>query len=514
VGTSDGAAIAAATEGRRLELARATARESGDWRVEIEAGADLLQFYMQNALVLGLDETGAKFEQLAKDLLALVDSILQSDQAPEDAAEREELERTKLAIHAAVQSFGALAGAARLKAVMSAAADAAAEGDFGRASEAAAAGEVASRELLAGTEGATEGWPEELRHKRANLRDRAAASIAGSRELQQIAAAVHAGEPLADHPRQIAARMKLIEVQPEVAEARRRVEAIRRDLRTGSLRRRAIILVALAFAAAGLRLLEKVERSYARSAARAPRSSVLFERARSKREEAAIALEASERHRQASGAALDAPVGSPWIASAVQFLVGWVILGAGLTANYVVFALFDVNYFRWYVDNGALISLVFAFVSLAVQLDDYPNLVSSNPLRYVFACWTLNFHLFLAWNQVIAVDPERAKGVMLAKLFDTIVSFFAMLAVTVAFIGWLLVVAPIQHVAYAVLGAPARNVLRNPAGPRYDPQTDTTVVTSAETAGSGRAFGYVDKPVTLTSALAAAALWLFSEFVS
>jgi hypothetical protein len=72
--------------------------------------------------------------------------------------------------------------------------------------------------------------------------------------------------------------------------------------------------------------------------------------------------------------------------------------------------------------------------------------VSSNPIRYLYACWTLNFHLVLAWNQVISVDPERAKGVMLSKLFDSMVSFVAMLAVTIAFLGWLLVIAPIQHI--------------------------------------------------------------------
>ena len=188
-------------------------------------------------------------------------------------------------------------------------------------------------------------------------------------------------------------------------------------------------------------------------------------------------------------------------------------LGVALTTNYVVFALFDENYFDWHLENGVFISLVFGFVSLAVQRDDYPDLVSSNPMRYLYACWTLNFHLFLAWNQVIAVDPERAKGVMLSKLFDTIVSFLAMLGVTAAFVGWLLVVAPIQHVAYAVLGAPARNALRNPAAPRYDRATDSTTPLSARGTGTGRAVGYVDKPVALTSALTAAALWIGSQFL-
>lgn len=326
-----------------------------------------------------------------------------------------------------------------------------------------------------------------------------------------MTAAAEAGPPL--HPDQVAAWLKLVQVRIDIAAARRSVEAIRRDLRTGSLRRRALNLVALAFAVTGVRLGKRAERGYARTATRHPRSAMLFERARTKREAAHAALQESERHRQASRAALDAPIEIPWIASAVQFVIGWMILGAMLTANYFVFAAFDVNYFHRYVANGALISLVFGFVSLAVRLDDYPDLISSNPLRYLQACWTLNFHLFLAWNQVIDVDPERAKGVMLSKLFDTMVSFLAMLAVTVAFLGWLLVVAPIQHVTYAVLGAPARNALRNPAAPRYDPRTDRTILTQGESSEVGRAFGYVDKPVALTSALAAAVLWVASEFV-
>ena len=80
-----------------------------------------------------------------------------------------------------------------------------------------------------------------------------------------------------------------------------------------------------------------------RTASRPPPSAVLFERARTNREDATESLEASERHRQASHAALDAPTASPAIASAVQFVFGWAILGVMLTANYFVFALFDAN---------------------------------------------------------------------------------------------------------------------------------------------------------------------------
>jgi hypothetical protein len=461
-------------------------------------------FSMDNSDVLGVEETSSRVERLAEDMAALVDSVLSSDRAPEGADERAELERTKLAVGAAVQSFWALLVSTRLNAAAGALARAAREGDSEGAREAASALAAASREYLDRTEGPTEGWPEELRRNVGAQREKAKVFLATGSEWL-------AASP--EYPRQVAARLKLAEVRLELVESRQQIETIRRGVGTGSFRGRAVNLVALGLALAARKGLERTERSYARDAARPPRSAALFERARSEREAALASFISSEKHRQASRAALDAPVGRPWIAGSVQFLFGWVILGAALAANYFVFASFDQNYFRWYVANGALIAIVFGFVSLAVRLDDYPDLVSSNPFRYLHACLTLSLHVALAWNQVIAVDPERATGLLLSKLFDLVVSLLAWVGVAVAFIGWLLVVAPIQYLPYAVLGAPARNALRNPARPRYDPATDTTLPVAAEGKGNGHLIGYVEKPVTLTSAFTAAVLWVVSEFV-
>jgi hypothetical protein len=134
-------------------------------------------------------------------------------------------------------------------------------------------------------------------------------------------------------------------------------------------------------------------------------------------------------------------------------------------------------------------------------------------MRYLYACMTLSLHLSLAWNQIVGVDPERSPGLLLAKVFDLVVSLFAWLAVAVGFVGWLLVVAPIQHLVYAVLGAPARNALRNQASsPSFDAAQDATGG-FADNGRSGHPIGYVEKPVTLTSALAAAVLWALSQLI-
>jgi hypothetical protein len=475
-------------------------------------------FSIDNAEVLGIEETSPRVERLAEDIAALVDSVLGSDRAPEGADDRAELERTKVAVGAAVVSFEAFRVSTRLSAAAGALARAGRAGDLEGAREAASALAAAGQEYLDRTEGPTEGWPEGLRRNVGAQREKAKAFLATSSDWLTTPP---------EHPSQVAALLKLAEVRLDLVDSRQQIDTYRRALRKGSFKGRAVSLVALGLALIGRTGLEHAARMYKREAARPPRSAALFERARNEREAALasfasaeqhrqaarVAFESSEQHRQAARMALDAPVGRPWIAGLVQFLFGWAIIGAGLAVNYFVFAAFDQNYFRWYLAHGALIAIVFGFVSLAVRLDDYPDLVSSNPLRYLYACQTLLLHLFLAWNQVVAVDPERATGLLLSKLFDLIVSFVAWVGVAVAFIGWLLVVAPIQYVPYAVLGAPARNALRNPARPRYDPESDTTLPVPAEGSSAGHTIGYVEKPVTLTSAFTAAVLWVLSEFV-
>lgn len=317
--------------------------------------------------------------------------------------------------------------------------------------------------------------------------------------------------PPVEHPQQLAARLKLAQAQLELSQARQQLQLGRSGLRQAPLRKKPVLLLAVFLDLLAVKGFERTTRTYQSMAAKPPRSAQLFERARQER---AVALESSERaesHRRLAGAALSAQPGRPWTAAVVQLVFGWAIIGAALAIDYEIFAAFDASYFRWYLENGAVISIVFGFVSLAVRLDDYPDLISSNPMRYLYACLTLSLHLSLAWNQIVGVDPERSPGLLFAKVFDLVVSLFAWLAVAIGFVGWLLVVAPIQHLVYAVLGAPARNALRNQtSSPRFDAAHDATGVFANDGTG-GHVIGYVEKPVTLTSALAAAALWALSQ---
>jgi hypothetical protein len=96
-------------------------------------------------------------------------------------------------------------------------------------------------------------------------------------------------------------------------------------------------------------------------------------------------------------------------------------------------------------------------------------------------------------------------------LFDSLISLVVSIAMFGATFGWLLIVAPVQYLVFAVLGAPARNALRDQTVATYDPVTDTMKMdVSVGSAHSGFEIGYREKPVSLTAALAAAVFWVIS----
>jgi hypothetical protein len=223
---------------------------------------------------------------------------------------------------------------------------------------------------------------------------------------------------------------------------------------------------------------------------------------------------AEESRRSGRGRIAESPVAVRRSAlnATIEFAVGWMILGAVIAADYVVFRALDIQYFRWYLENGALINLAFGFVSLAVVLDAYRDLISSNPLRYLLACTALFMHALLAWDATTVKDDAKAEQTWwVPTVFDNLVSIVVYVVMFLITLAWLLVVAPVQHIVYAVLGAPARNAIRNEETSSYDPVTDkTTLFGRADEAAAGFTIGYRDKPVTLTAALAAAAFWLIS----
>lgn len=206
--------------------------------------------------------------------------------------------------------------------------------------------------------------------------------------------------------------------------------------------------------------------------------------------------------------------------------IGWAYIAPLLAADYFVFRAFGVNYFHWYLQNGAVINLVFGFVSLAVVLDAYPDLISSNALRYTYACQQLVGHVFRAWRDTTYESDGATKTWWLPTVFDFVVSMIVFIVIGIAVVSWALIIGPVQHVVYLVLGAPARNAIRNNKDPRYDQKTDTMTSDAGGAEGarrpaadavaqanelrrdSGFAIGFREKPVSLTAALATAVFFI------
>jgi hypothetical protein len=228
------------------------------------------------------------------------------------------------------------------------------------------------------------------------------------------------------------------------------------------------------------------------------------------------------------------------------------MLAAFATANVFVFRrFFDVSYFRWYLQNGSIISLVFAAFTLGFNLDKERDLISANPRKYYAA--NLGVHALFANQFKGAVGaligkekrepPPVERDVHPIERLIEEVWFLpeAMIATTLS-IGlflaaeiWFYVIAPFQYVVYLACGAPARTF----AGSTWQPvqkmppelaalagPTPAAVESDQPSEGTrdssddqpARAVPrwktvYSEKPVTFTATITAIVLWLISQFI-
>jgi hypothetical protein len=141
------------------------------------------------------------------------------------------------------------------------------------------------------------------------------------------------------------------------------------------------------------------------------------------------------------------------IAFSALLIIGLVVLNRWLFRVW-----FDLDYFRWYLDNGALFSIVFGFVGLAgARPDESLGLISLNPQDYVVAVFSLTSWPLLAASA--ALDSSRY-GRSIPNSLLLVPLSFALLAGVGLF---LIVGAPLQYFIHAVCGAPGR-VMRDAAG--------------------------------------------------
>ncbi|MCU7374416.1 hypothetical protein PEC18_27140 [Paucibacter sp. O1-1] len=171
---------------------------------------------------------------------------------------------------------------------------------------------------------------------------------------------------------------------------------------------------------------------------------------------------------------------------------------------------FARSYLGWYASAGPIIAIATAAFGAAWGgLDKNPALVSANPLSYLGAC------LQIAGLPLVASGAHLRSANRRSPIgFEVLPLLILALALSLAIIGWLLLIVPAQYFLFLVAGAFSRAALSSSAQVRArlrSGQVDISEDKGADAAGPGADWwdaSMRSKPVTLASAYGAAILFL------
>jgi hypothetical protein len=187
-------------------------------------------------------------------------------------------------------------------------------------------------------------------------------------------------------------------------------------------------------------------------------------------------------------------------------LVSLAAIAALVAANYLVFRVFDRNYFHWYLDHGVELALGLSLVALAVDLDRDPTLVAAHPGRYSAGWFALVGTTFLyLGDDVLRNTRVRAFDSLFIMLFD--------LAFAAVAFSWMAVVAPLQYVITLVTGAPVRGALvSRRIWVERSENMDLLIKKgpAAKMPVGVEEIGFAGRPVTVTSSITAGTLFVVS----
>ncbi|MBI3014513.1 MAG: hypothetical protein HYY65_05505 [Candidatus Tectomicrobia bacterium] len=194
------------------------------------------------------------------------------------------------------------------------------------------------------------------------------------------------------------------------------------------------------------------------------------------------------------------------------FLLLVVLLAICFLNRWIFRELFGLDYVRWYVDAGPIIALATAAFGAAWgELDKNPSLVSANPYDFAGACLQVaglpidvfGAHLRSKNREVPLSALEFLAGLPLIVVF------------VIAAIGWLLFVVPLQYFVFLICGAPSRIAMASSirveariVGRKLEMEEQPLLNLERDDWWDA---SMRDKPVTLTSAFSAAALFLISQ---
>ncbi len=187
-----------------------------------------------------------------------------------------------------------------------------------------------------------------------------------------------------------------------------------------------------------------------------------------------------------------------------------IALAGVCVVNYWIFrTLLNVDYVRWYVTAGPFIGIATAvFAAAWGNLDRNVGLISVNPLDYAGSCMQVaGLPIFALGGHLQTKNQPNALSV-----WDSVIILPVTLVVTVSVIGWLLLIAPIQYFVFLICGAPSRAALSSSLRVySWVDGNQVRIEELTERASPPKEWwdsSMRDKPVTLTSAFAGAALFL------
>ncbi|HEX2854866.1 MAG TPA: hypothetical protein VHO24_16655 [Opitutaceae bacterium] len=201
----------------------------------------------------------------------------------------------------------------------------------------------------------------------------------------------------------------------------------------------------------------------------------------------------------------------------VDNLIIFVLLLVILWVDSVIFRRwFQIEHWRWYLENGVEIGFVSAAVALVWKefFESRPDLVSAEPRVYYGA----HFQVIGACIETMGVqlqsDPGKPRPV---PLHEILFGLPLLLVLVAALIVWLVVVVPAQYFLVLVCGAPARvfarapyrlviwyegDLLRTRKIPRDQPVPENRLVASLS-----------DQPMAVTSLFVSLVLVVVGHFI-
>ncbi len=198
--------------------------------------------------------------------------------------------------------------------------------------------------------------------------------------------------------------------------------------------------------------------------------------------------------------------------------------------NWLVFHLAGSDYLRWFVENGTLIALGFALVSVAIDLNRHTGLIATSVTGFVATLLEVFIELSGSIISLLAEprsDVElRDEGHVLltsryhSRAWDVPFGLLFVALCLALMAGWMFVVAPLQYFLNLPCGAPARLGLASGQtisveileGGHWHTVGSKDELAEALERGATE-ISCASKPVTLTSALSALVLFGASQLV-